>query len=163
MAILNQNILPSEVLVEMATSLVPALLSLLDDSVLLTRQISCQSLGRVVSICSGKLDPELTNKIYPGRSRCGIYSWKLLQICKTFDNAALLKRLDDVSNDVRLEACEALECTFSNLSSKYDPEFYKLHIAAVVSALIIHLDDDKEEIRDVIYGTISHYSRREPL
>ena len=75
----------------------------------------------------------------------------------------MLKRMDDVSNDVRVTACYTIAKVFTNLPTEYNLDFYKANINHAYSTLLIHLDDAEEEIQDVVLGkkliftSIFHY------
>ncbi|CAG7720435.1 unnamed protein product, partial [Allacma fusca] len=58
--------------------------------------------------------PDMINKIYP----------------------VLLKRLDDVSNEIRLFTCTCLQATFKNLPKEYEPSFYRYHLTGAMSTLM---------------------------
>ncbi|CAG7834113.1 unnamed protein product, partial [Allacma fusca] len=131
-SILDADILPSNIIMSIAPDLIPALLSLTDDNATLTRQIACQSIEKVVNSSNSRLSPDMINKIYP----------------------VLLKRLDDVSNEIRLFTCTCLHATFNNLPKEYEPSFYRYHLTGAMSTLMVHLDDDDEEIQDVIFSKL---------
>jgi hypothetical protein len=66
---------------------------------------------------------------------------------------AMLKRLDDVSNEVRVTACYTIAKVFTNLPDGYDVDFFRGNVAHAYSTLLIHLDDSEEGIQDVEFRT----------
>ncbi len=72
LAILEGNLIGTELLLEMGPKLVPSLLSLLEDDSPMTRHIACQSVQVVIRSSNRKLGPDLLHKMYPGELRFAI-------------------------------------------------------------------------------------------
>lgn len=65
----------------------------------------------------------------------------------------VLKRLDDVTNDVRIAAVRYLIMMYSNLPSEYNPIAFGPHLESLYSTLLIHLDDPDEKFQSHMAGT----------
>ena len=68
----------------------------------------------------------------------------LVKIC-----SHLMKRLDDVNDDVRLACLEALAAVIHCLPTGVSLE---KHLTGVYSALLLHMDDSNEIIRNAALG-----------
>lgn len=64
----------------------------------------------------------------------------------------VLKRLDDVSNDVRISAVNYLILMYSNLPACYNPVAFEPHLNSLFSTLLIHLDDPDENFQKHMTG-----------
>lgn len=67
---------------------------------------------------------------------------------------AVLKRLDDSSDKVRLFATQTITTLFKNRPVPYDTVLYGAHVDALYSAMLIHLDDSDEAFRKEMLGMI---------
>ena len=59
---------------------------------------------------------------------------------------ALLKRLDDSSDDVRIAACSVLSAFFSTLSSDYDDT----NTGYLLKGMLLHMDDANESVQEAV-------------
>ena len=66
--------------------------------------------------------------------------------------SVVLKRLDDVADDVRCSAVGVLRLMFINLPEDYSIETSFSHIEALYATMLIHLDDQEESFRMLILG-----------
>lgn len=62
----------------------------------------------------------------------------------------MLKRLDDVSNTVRIGALNTIAAVFTNLPIDYDITHYQPYVEHAYTTLILHLDDSDQEIQDKV-------------
>jgi hypothetical protein len=67
--------------------------------------------------------------------------------------AVVLKRLDDVSDDVRRAAVTTLVKLFKPLPADYPMEVSFGHLDALLSSMLIHLDDPEPGFQHVMLGT----------
>jgi len=140
-AILDSSIMDSSVILELSPKLETTLLGLVEDTPELTRVLACESLRLVIQNCDRKIPPDRLHKIYMG----------------------LLKRLDDVGNVVRTSAACTITAVFSNTPPDYDVEFFKVHLQNVYSVLLIHLDDQEEDIQEVIFDALREVGKLLPF
>ncbi|XP_068434331.1 dynein axonemal assembly factor 5-like [Clinocottus analis] len=97
----------------------PQVLSALEEDSQMSRLLACRSLSVVLRLIGTDLHPEALNKIYP----------------------ALLKRLDDSSEEVRGVALQTLGLWLSSLTKGYNPEHYAPHLQLLFQQLLLHLED----------------------
>lgn len=115
----------------------------------------------------GKLKPIIVSLIDDNSQKTRLFSLKAIYLllrhavkisCVNDDDdvieiyPAIIKRLDDGSDDVRFTAVEALVFVFQILSDNYDVDFGKGHIDYLYTSTIIHLDDPEKKFQDVILG-----------
>jgi hypothetical protein len=65
----------------------------------------------------------------------------------------VLKRLDDVSDDVRQASVTTLVKLFKPLPSDYCMEVSFRHVDALLSSMLIHLDDPEPGFQHIMLGT----------
>lgn len=65
----------------------------------------------------------------------------------------VLKRLDDVSDDVRQASVMTLVKFFKPLPADYCMEVSLGHVDALLSSMLIHLDDPEPDFRHIMLGT----------
>lgn len=148
MAVLTLRILLTEdgfVTPEQLLSVVDELLtqmrSTLDDDGRETRLVSCQVLSRIFDLVGDRLheDHRLYN-LYPD----------------------LLKRLDDSSDDVRIEATKTFASYFRCLCKKFEVATYGGHLEAIFKGLLLHLDDTQEDVQGAVLETLKAGSHVHP-
>lgn len=64
----------------------------------------------------------------------------------------LLKRVDDSSEDVRLEALKSLSTWFSSLGKNYDPHSCRPHLEFLFQQLLLYMDDPDAKVQDSVLG-----------
>lgn len=118
-------------LLSVTDELLTQMRSTLDDDGRETRLVSCQVLSRIFDLVGDRLheDHRLYN-LYPD----------------------LLKRLDDSSDDVRIEATKTFASYFRCLCKKFEVATYSGHLEAIFKGLLLHLDDTQEEVQGAILG-----------
>ena len=74
-------------------------------------------------------------------------------------SSQLLKRLDDASDEVRIEACAPLIAFLRtlNYSAVWDQtaNFDKSNLQYLLRGLLVHLDDPSREIQEHIFGVLA--------
>lgn len=122
--ILTPDHLTTSVLLE----LLPQILSCMNDDNLSTRLVSCKVLKLLLQESPNSFTVDKLHEMY----------------------SDLLKRLDDSSDDVRLETTAALVHYFRSFPKDYDKELYKAHIEMIYKGLLVHLDDPATQIQEAI-------------
>ncbi|XP_047109204.1 dynein axonemal assembly factor 5 isoform X2 [Schistocerca piceifrons] len=130
------------VLAPVGSALFPALLALIEDQAHRSRLLALYSLCRliVISRSAGLFNAEHIRQIYP----------------------VVLKRLDDVNDEVRTSAVEALVLLFNDLPAEYSVETSIAHIETLYSTMLIHLDDPDEAFRGIMFRALKDLSHLSP-
>ncbi|XP_049801252.1 dynein axonemal assembly factor 5 [Schistocerca nitens] len=130
------------VLAPVGSALFPTLLALIEDQAHRSRLLALYSLCRliVISRSAGLFNAEHIRQIYP----------------------VVLKRLDDVNDEVRTSAVEALVLLFNDLPADYSVETSIAHIETLYSTMLIHLDDPDEAFRDIMFRALKDLSHLSP-
>ncbi|XP_026548292.1 dynein assembly factor 5, axonemal-like, partial [Notechis scutatus] len=110
-------------------ALMPQIIVTLEEDSKMTRLISCQIIRTFLDNC--RKQPELS-KIYP----------------------EILKRLDDVSHDVRLAAADALTSWFRCINDPETKALLKTNIKVLYQELLVHLDDPDQNIQLAVLDTL---------
>lgn len=66
----------------------------------------------------------------------------------------LLKRLDDVSSDVRLAASSALVTWLARIRNEDGRSFYQSHVQFLYKELLVYLDDPEGATQDAVLGKL---------
>ncbi len=82
---------------------------------------------------------------------------KCLWACSCFHECVcvcseLLKRVDDSSEDVRVEALKSLSTWFSSLGKNYDSQSCRPHLEFLFQQLLLYMDDPDTKIQDSVLG-----------
>ncbi|KAM3826520.1 dynein axonemal assembly factor 5 [Vipera latastei] len=128
-ALIYSKLLSAEELQNVRDALMPQIMATLEEDSKMTRLMSCRIVRTFLDNC--KKQPEL-NKIYP----------------------ELLKRLDDVSHDVRLAAADALTSWFKCVNDPETKALLKTNIELLYQELLIHLDDPDQNIQSAVLDTL---------
>lgn len=64
----------------------------------------------------------------------------------------LLKRLDDVSHEVRLAAASALTSWLRRVGSGDGKAYYQSHVQHLYQELLVYLDDPESAVQDAVLG-----------
>jgi dynein assembly factor 5 len=64
----------------------------------------------------------------------------------------LLKRLDDVSDDIRLAICSTLKAYIQAFHGDFNIELYRSHLEDIAKILLIHMDDQNSQIQNAVFG-----------
>jgi len=129
--------LKSSQLASQLEELMPVLTSCLDDDNVETRRISCSVTNSLLrKLGKGGLPEDRTRKLYP----------------------ELLKRLDDASDEVRLQACAPICAFFETLDYSaiwsQAATFDKANYQYLLRGLVVHLDDPSLDIQEAIFRVL---------
>lgn len=140
------------------------LISALNEDSQLSRVFACRSISSIITVTERCLNPDTLNKIYPG-THTQIISCKNLQLSLSniFEYnqfisehvlsyclciLELLKRLDDSSQEVRVEALKALSSWLSSL----DTHTYRPNLEFFFQHLLLYLDDPDHQFQLMVLG-----------
>ncbi|XP_044931137.1 dynein axonemal assembly factor 5 isoform X1 [Mustela putorius furo] len=127
-ALISSDILSEKQMREVQETLMPDVLTTLEEDSQRTRLISCQIINRFLKTSGGVTDPEKFIKIYP----------------------ELLKRLDDVSHEVRLAATSALVTWLACVPNDDGKAHYQSNIQFLYRELLVYLDDPEAAVQDAV-------------
>jgi hypothetical protein len=125
----DDNVIKSIMTHQCATSLIAIFLSCLEDDESITRNTCCSIFTLICGVQSVLLSEDNANELA----------------------LALIKRLDDSSNKIRISACEALV----KLITRYSMYKERMSIEYIVENLFIHLDDQSVNVRNSVYVCLS--------
>jgi dynein assembly factor 5 len=105
---------------------------MLDDDDRLTRMNSCYVLQALFSNDDAirTIDNDRLHKAYPD----------------------MLKRLDDVSDEIRLAICSTLNAYVQGFHGNFTIELYRAHLEDIAKILLIHMDDQNSQIQNAVFG-----------
>uniref|UniRef100_A0A8C1VW80 Dynein axonemal assembly factor 5 n=1 Tax=Cyprinus carpio TaxID=7962 RepID=A0A8C1VW80_CYPCA len=112
------------------------LISALEEDSKLARLLACRSLHSLLKLTTQRLNTDSLNKIYP----------------------ELLKRVDDSSEDVRVEALKSLSTWFSCLGKNYDTQSCRPHLEFLFQQLLLYMDDPDTKIQDLVLEVLKEAS-----
>uniref|UniRef100_A0A8C1EMS0 Dynein axonemal assembly factor 5 n=1 Tax=Cyprinus carpio carpio TaxID=630221 RepID=A0A8C1EMS0_CYPCA len=112
------------------------LISALEEDSKLARLLACRSLHSLLKLTTQRLNTDSLNKIYP----------------------ELLKRVDDSSEDVRVEALKSLSTWFSSLGKNYDTQSCRPHLEFLFQQLLLYMDDPDTKIQDLVLEVLKEAS-----
>ncbi|KAM3863897.1 dynein axonemal assembly factor 5 [Diretmus argenteus] len=121
-------------------TLSPQVLSALEEDSQMARLLACRSLSTILTLIGPSLPLDTLNKFYP----------------------ALLKRLDDSSEEVRGTAVRALGLWLSSLNKDYDPQVCAAHLELVFQELLLHLDDPDGSLQEQVLEVLKTGSSVSP-
>nr|XP_058894508.1 dynein axonemal assembly factor 5 isoform X2 [Kogia breviceps] len=127
-ALVSSGVLSNEQIQEVQEMLMPQILTTLEEDSQMTRLISCRIINVFLKTSDGVIDPDKLIKIYP----------------------ELLKRLDDVSNEVRLAATSTLVTWLERVSNEAGKCYYQSNIQHLYRELLVYLDDPESAIQDAV-------------
>uniref|UniRef100_A0A452TIB1 Dynein axonemal assembly factor 5 n=2 Tax=Ursus maritimus TaxID=29073 RepID=A0A452TIB1_URSMA len=127
-ALLSSEVPSEKQIREVQETLMPDILTTLEEDSQMTRLISCQIINRFLKTCRGAVDPDKFIKIYP----------------------ELLKRLDDVSHEVRLAATSALVTWLACIPNDDGKSYYQSNIQFLYRELLVYLDDPDGAVQDAV-------------
>ncbi|XP_059976367.1 dynein axonemal assembly factor 5 isoform X2 [Mesoplodon densirostris] len=127
-ALISSGVLSDEQIQEVQEMLMPQVLTTLEEDSQMTRLISCRIINVFLKTSDGVIDPDKFIKIYP----------------------ELLKRLDDVSNEVRLAATSSLVTWLERVGNEAGKCCYQSNIQHLYRELLVYLDDPESAIRDAV-------------
>ncbi|KAB0403439.1 hypothetical protein E2I00_001888 [Balaenoptera physalus] len=127
-ALVSSGVLSDEQIQEVQEMLMPQILTTLEEDSQMTRLISCRIINVFLKTSDGVIDPDKFIKIYP----------------------ELLKRLDDVSNEVRLAATSTLVTWLERVRNEAGKCYYQSNIQHLYRELLVYLDDPESAIQDAV-------------
>ncbi|XP_054851534.1 dynein axonemal assembly factor 5 isoform X2 [Eublepharis macularius] len=123
-ALIYSELLSPEEILKVEHLLLPMILATLDEDSKMTRSLSCQITSVFLNVNGKQFQPDQLSTIYP----------------------ELLKRLDDASHDVRLEAAKALVNWFKCIDDD-KKALLKTNIEFLYQELLVELDDPNQNIQ----------------
>ncbi|XP_033282674.2 dynein axonemal assembly factor 5 isoform X2 [Orcinus orca] len=127
-ALVSSGVLSDEQIQEVQEMLMPQILTTLEEDSQMTRLISCRIINVFLKTSDGVIDADKFIKIYP----------------------ELLKRLDDVSNEVRLAATTSLVTWLERVGNEAGKCYYQSNIQHLYRELLVYLDDPESAIQDAV-------------
>ncbi|XP_045316655.1 dynein axonemal assembly factor 5 isoform X2 [Leopardus geoffroyi] len=128
-ALISSEVLSDEQIRKVQETLMPQILTSLEEDSQMTRLTSCQIINTFLKTSGGVADADKLIKVYP----------------------ELLKRLDDVSHEVRLAATSALVTWLACVRSDDDVKScYQSHIQFLYRELLVYLDDPDGTVQDAV-------------
>ena len=117
-----------------------SVLGMLDDDDRLTRMNSCYVLQALFSNPDAirTIDNDRLHKSYPD----------------------LLKRLDDVLDDIRLAICSTLNAYIQAFQGNFHIELYRSHLEDIAKVLLIHMDDQNNQVQNAVFGKKVSFERK---
>ncbi|KTG05948.1 hypothetical protein cypCar_00022633 [Cyprinus carpio] len=128
MELVLQDLLLPNLVLSVEETLSTQLISALEEDSKLARLLACRSLHSLLKLTTQRLNTDSLNKIYP----------------------ELLKRVDDSSEDVRVEALKSLSTWFSSLGKNYDTQSCRPHLEFLFQQLLLYMDDPDTKIQDSV-------------
>jgi dynein assembly factor 5 len=128
-ALLRAGAAPPEALYKIAPDLVPLLSSSLDENDTTVRHMSCLCLRVVFERLRGAFGPQAVGELYP----------------------LIIKRLDDSSDQIRVEACFVLA---SFMAAVQAGAFSGTPLDYVLDVLFVHLDDPNPAVQDAVLRVV---------
>ncbi|XP_058567040.1 dynein axonemal assembly factor 5 isoform X2 [Neofelis nebulosa] len=128
-ALISSEVLLDEQIRKVQETLMPQILTSLEEDSQMTRLISCQIINTFLKTSGGVAGADKLVKVYP----------------------ELLKRLDDVSHEVRLAATSTLVTWLACVRSDNDAKScYQSHIQFLYRELLVYLDDPDSTVQDAV-------------
>lgn len=127
-ALVSSGVLSDGQIQDMHETLMPQILTTLEEDSQMTRLISCQIINLFLKTSNGVIDPDKFIKIYP----------------------ELIKRLDDVSDDVRLAATSTLVTWLQRIQSETSKCCYQSSVRHLYRELLVYLDDPERAVQDAV-------------
>ncbi|KAM5213583.1 dynein axonemal assembly factor 5 isoform 1-T1 [Hipposideros larvatus] len=127
-ALISSDVLSATQIQDVQRTLMPQVLTTLEEDSQMTRLTSCRIISVFLEASGGAIDPDKFTKIYP----------------------ELLKRLDDVSNDVRLAAASALVAWLQCIRKDAGKSQSQSDIQHLYRELLVYLDDAESTVQDAV-------------
>ncbi|KAM5300602.1 dynein axonemal assembly factor 5 [Glossophaga mutica] len=126
--LVSSDVLSATQAQDVRETLTPQVLTTLEEDSQTTRLTSCRIIDAFLKSSGGTIDPDKFIKIYP----------------------ELLKRLDDVSHEVRLAAASALAGWLRCVGSGDGKSYYQSHVQHLYRELLVYLDDPEGAVQDAV-------------
>ncbi|XP_039327419.1 dynein axonemal assembly factor 5 isoform X1 [Saimiri boliviensis] len=135
-ALTSSEVLSAKQIRDVQETLMPQVLTTLEEDSQMTRLISCRIINTFLKTLGGMIDPDKLIKIYP----------------------ELLKRLDDVSNDVRMAAASTLVTWLQCVKHADGKAYYQSSVQYLYRELLVHLDDPESAVQDAVLEVLKEGS-----
>ncbi|XP_006859949.1 PREDICTED: HEAT repeat-containing protein 2 [Chrysochloris asiatica] len=135
-ALVSSGTLSAEQILEVQGALMPQMVTTLEEDSQMTRMLSCRIINLFLQTAGNRSEPEKLVKIYP----------------------ELLKRLDDVSNEVRIAAAGTLTTWLKCVRNDDSKSSYQSTIQYLYKELLVYLDDPEPAIQDVVLEVLKEGS-----
>ncbi|XP_051572225.1 dynein axonemal assembly factor 5-like [Myxocyprinus asiaticus] len=132
LALLHGATFPAEQVLSVESTLSSQLICALEEDSRLARLLACRSLNSLLKLTAQQLNSDSLNKIYP----------------------ELLKRVDDSSEEVRVEALKSLSTWFSSLGKNYDTQSCRSHLEFLFQQLLLYMDDPESKVQDSVLDVL---------
>ncbi|XP_023244621.1 dynein assembly factor 5, axonemal-like [Centruroides sculpturatus] len=123
-----------------ANDLFTSLISLLEDEAQTTRLFTCKILCKIIPILFPSVDERKIYNLYP----------------------EFLKRMDDVSDEIRITMTQVFKSYFDSFVNGYDVSLYSKHLEAVYGGLLLHMDDQNPEVQQAVLDLLIEISSLHP-
>ncbi|XP_003481014.1 dynein assembly factor 5, axonemal isoform X1 [Sus scrofa] len=127
-ALVSSGVLSDKQVQEVQETLMPQVLTTLEEDSQTARLLSCRIVGVFLKASDGATEPDKFIKIYP----------------------ELLKRLDDVSNEVRLAATSTLVTWLECIRNEAGQCCYRSSVQHLYRELLVYLDDPERAVQDAV-------------
>ncbi|XP_007941344.1 dynein axonemal assembly factor 5 [Orycteropus afer afer] len=127
-ALVSSGTLSDKQILEVQGPLMPQLVTTLEEDSQTSRLVSCRIINLFLQTSGDTNEPDGLLKIYP----------------------ELLKRLDDVSNEVRVAAASTLSTWLKCIRSDNSKLCYQSHIQYLYRELLVYLDDPEPAVQDAV-------------
>ncbi|XP_004598224.3 dynein axonemal assembly factor 5 [Ochotona princeps] len=135
-ALTSSDVLTAQQVEAVQEALLPQVLTTLDEDSQRTRLVSCHIVNSFLKTSGAVADSDRLIKAYP----------------------ELLKRLDDVSDEVRVAAACGLATWLRCVGSIEGRSCYQGHVQHLYRELLVHLDDPEKAIQDAVLGVLKQGS-----
>ncbi|XP_032115798.1 dynein assembly factor 5, axonemal isoform X1 [Sapajus apella] len=135
-ALTSSEVLSAKQIRDVQETLMPQVLTTLEEDSQMARLISCRIINTFLKTLGSMFDPDKLIKIYP----------------------ELLKRLDDVSNDVRMAAASTLVTWLQCVKNADGKAYYQSSVQYLYRELLVHLDDPESTIQDAVLEVLKEGS-----
>ncbi|KAM9583630.1 dynein axonemal assembly factor 5 [Trichechus inunguis] len=135
-ALVSSGTLSAEQILEVQGALMPQMVTTLEEDSQMTRLISCRIINLFLQTSGDTNEPEKLLKIYP----------------------ELLKRLDDVSNEVRIAAATTLITWLKCIRNDDSKSYYQSNIQYLYKELLVYLDDSEPAVQDSVLEVLKEGS-----
>nr|CAD7452162.1 unnamed protein product [Timema tahoe] len=139
-AALQDPVPPS--MVRVTDMCLPLVLGLVEDSARKTRLLACRALRALVQLArsGGRLNADLIHQVFP----------------------AVIKRLDDINNDVRVAAVKTVVTLYTPLPPDYDVQCSSALVDALYTTMLVHLDDPDSVFQGIMLDALKDVSHIHP-
>ncbi|KAM6155395.1 dynein axonemal assembly factor 5 [Rhynchocyon petersi] len=131
-ALVSSGTLSAEQILDVEGALMSQMVTTLEEDSQMTRLLSCRIIDLFLQTSGDQNEPEKLVKVYP----------------------ELLKRLDDVSNEVRMAATSTLTTWLRCIRNDDSKSCYQNSMQYLCRELLVYLDDPEPAIQDAVLGVL---------